>query len=82
MDKDIDNAIGDILERLIKPRESTTFVHPAYYLDGPDPLIAVSGTNEEFFNSALEIWIGEKIRWILQTNQDAQSMEGLSTKTS
>ena len=37
VDKACDNAIGDIVERFIKPRASTIFVHLVYKLDCPGP---------------------------------------------
>ena len=57
VDKAIDNDIGAIVESLIKHIASTVFFQPAYSLDGLGPLIAVSGSHEEFFNSAFGIWI-------------------------
>ena len=33
---------GSILERFIKPRASTMFGYPLYFLDGPGPSIAIS----------------------------------------
>ena len=54
------NKGGFIVERLIKPRASTIFCHPVYSLDGPGTSMAVSGTDEEIFNSSLEIWMGGK----------------------
>ena len=50
----VGEAIG---ERLIKPIASIMFGHLEYFLDGPGPLIAVSGPHREFFNSAFGIWI-------------------------
>ena len=38
-----DNASGAVLERFIKLISSTMFGNPEYYLDGPGPLIALSG---------------------------------------
>ena len=40
------NASGSIVERFIKPIESTIFVHPVYSIDGPGPSISVSGPHE------------------------------------
>ena len=43
--------------------------------------IVVPGPHEEFFNSAFGIWMGGIFfRWLLNTNQGAQSMEGLRNK--
>ena len=58
MDKACDNKSGSIVESFIKPRASTIFGHPVYSLDMPGPSMAVSGPYEEFFNSALGIWVG------------------------
>ena len=58
VDKDFDNTSGAIVDRFIKPRASTIFGHPVYLLYGPGPSTAVSGPHEEFFNSALDLWMG------------------------
>ena len=36
------------------------FGHPVYSLYGPGPSIAVSGPNEEFFNSTFALWMSGK----------------------
>ena len=58
MDKDHANASGTIFKMFIKPRASTIFGQPVYFLDGLEPSIAVSGLHEECFNSTFGIWIG------------------------
>ena len=40
------NVSGAIVERFIKPTASIRFVHPVYSLDGPGPLMLVSGPHE------------------------------------
>ena len=70
------------MKRFIKSRASEIFDHMSYSMDGPEPSIAVSGTHDDFFKSAFGIWIGRKIFiWMLQTNEDAQSMKGSRTKS-
>ena len=49
------------MKRFINTRTSTMFGHPVYPLDGPGPSIVSSGPHENFFNSALALWIDEKI---------------------
>ena len=55
VDKSRGNTSGAIVERFIKPRVSTIFGHPEYFMDGTSPLIAVLGPHEEFFNSDFDI---------------------------
>ena len=52
------NTSGAIVDRFIKPRASTIFLHPVYSIDGPGPSIAISGPHEEFFNGDFDLWIG------------------------
>ena len=52
------NASGSIVGKFIKSRASKIFGHPVYSLDGPGPLIAVSGPHKELFNGAFALWIG------------------------
>ena len=59
-DKAHGNAVRAIVERFIKPRASTIFGHPVYFMDGPGALIVISGPHEEFFNSSFGIWISTK----------------------
>ena len=49
------------MERFIKLSAPTIFGHPAYYMDTPGPLIAVSVPQNEFFNSDFGIWIGGNV---------------------
>ena len=58
VDKAHGNTGGSIVDMLIKPRASTMFVHPVYFMDGPGPSIEISEPHEEFLNSDLRIWIG------------------------
>ena len=58
MDKNHGNTSGEIVDRFIKPRASTIFVHPLYSLDGTGTSMAVSVPHEKFFNSDICIWIG------------------------
>ena len=82
VDKTQGNGSGSILKRFIEPRASTIFDHLVYYLDGPGPPIAISGPHEEIFKSDFRIWIGGIFfRWLMQTNQNAKSMESLRTRT-
>ena len=48
VDKGRGNTCGDIVEQFLKPRESTMFGHPVYYMDRPWPLISIYGPHEEF----------------------------------
>ena len=75
------NASGAILERFIKPRASSIFVHPAYSLDGPGPSIAISGPHENF-QQCFQYMDRRKtpFRCMLQTNKYAKIMEGSRTK--
>ena len=57
MDKDRGKKSGSIVESFIKPRASTMFGHPVYFLDGPGTSISVSGPHEEFFNSGFYIYM-------------------------
>ena len=57
VDKSRGNTSVSIVERFIKPRESTIFGHPVYSLDGPGSSMAVLGTHEGFFNGDFGIWI-------------------------
>ena len=54
------NTVGSIVERFMKPSESTMLGHPIYLMDGPGPPISISGTHYESFDSAFGIWIGVK----------------------
>ena len=47
-DKDRGNRGGAIVERFIKPRLLIMFFHPLYLIDGPGPLISISGPHEDF----------------------------------
>ena len=58
VDQAHDDVSGAVFKRFIKPRASTMFVHPEYFLDGPGPSIALSGPHEGFFNSVFGILIG------------------------
>ena len=57
------------------------FGHPEYSMDGTVPPIAVSVPHEYFFNSAVGYGSVYFLKWNLQTNQDAKSMEILRTKS-
>ena len=56
--KDCGEMGGVSVEKLINNRASKIFGHKVYSLYGPGQLIAISEPHEEFFNSALRIWIG------------------------
>ena len=60
VDKSCRKTCGDILERFIKPIESTMFGQPVYSLHGPGPYISISGPHEEFFDGGFVICIGGK----------------------
>ena len=60
VDKALGNTSGAIVERFIKPRASTMFGHPVYFLDGPGPSTSVPGPHEEYFNSDFALWISGK----------------------
>ena len=47
-DKACENAGGAIVERFIKPKASTIFGHPAYYMDRTGTSIALSGPYKYF----------------------------------
>ena len=75
VDNSCGNSNGFIVEGFIKPRSSTIFGHATYSLGGPGLSIAVSGLYEDF--STVFLVYG----WMLHTNQYAQSMEVLRTKS-
>ena len=58
VDKVCWNTSGFIVDRFIKPIESTMFGHLVYLVDGPGMLIEIAGPHEEFFNIDFGIWIG------------------------
>ena len=60
VDKSSGNTDGAIVGRFIKPIASTMFGYLVYSLNGPGPLIEISGPHADFFNSAFWIWIGIK----------------------
>ena len=52
------NTVREIVERFIKTRASTMFGKSVYLMYWPGTLNEISGLHDEFFNSALGIWIG------------------------
>ena len=60
VDKSTGNTDEAIVGRFIKPIASTMFGYLVYSMNGPGPLIEISGPHAEFFNSDFGIWIGVK----------------------
>ena len=58
VDKTRGKKIGAIVDRFIKPKASTIFIHPVYPLYEPGKSMGVSGPHEEFSNIDFRIWIG------------------------
>ena len=76
VDKYCVNIGGAIVERFIKPRESTMFSHLVYSLDGSGPSVAISGPHEDFFNSNFGICIGGKRFRIVSADQSVCTKYG------
>ena len=51
VDKVCGNTNGAVVDRFIKSREPTMFVHPVYFLDRPGRSIDVPDPHEKIFNS-------------------------------
>ena len=48
LDKALRNICRSVVDLFIKTRVLTMFGHPIYFMDGPDPSIAISGPHEGF----------------------------------